>query len=455
MTGATEAGRRSGWWGAGSAILITLACVLAPLAVVSVWASEVLSDTDQYVETVAPVAEDPAVQAALADDVTAAVLERLDVEAITTEALDALAQQENVPPRVAAALPGLAVPIVNGVESFTQDQVDALVASPQFATIWAQVNRVAHEQVVTLLEGNQGGALSAQGDTITVNLGPIVAEVKNRLVDRGFTLAENIPPVDRSFVLVQNDAIASAQDFYSLLNTLGVWLPIVALALFVVGVLLARDRRRALLRGGLGLTAAMLVLGVVLALGRMWYAETTPAGILTEDAAAGVFDTMVRFLRTSLRAVAVLGLVLAFAAFIVGPTRAAVKTRATLEGSIGSARGAAQQRGWDTGSFGTWIYAHRRALRIGVLVAGGLVLAFASQPTGWFVLGTALVVVIVLGLVELLARPPVSAEAAAAEPGAAPTLPRQMPRTPTEEAPSTPPGEQARQPAEKGPDPGP
>lgn len=442
MTGAGVTRQRSGWWGVGSALLITLACVLAPLSVVSVWASEVLSDTDQYVETVAPVAEDPAVQDALADEVTVAVLERLDVEEVTTEALDTLAQGENVPPRVAQALPGLAVPIINGVESFTRDQVESLLASPQFAQLWAGVNRLAHEQVVNLLEGNQGGAVSAQGDTITLNLGPIVAEVKARLLDRGFTLAENIPAVDRSFVLVQNDAIGSAQGFYGLLTTLGVWLPVVAVGLFVVGVLLARDRRRALLKGALGVTAAMLVLGVVLALARTWYAETTPADILTEDAAAGVFDTMVRFLRAGLRTVAVLGLLLAFAAFVLGPTRAAVKTRATLEGSIGSARGAALERGWDTGSFGTWIHEHKRALRIGILVAGGLVLAFATRPSVWFVLGTALVVVVLLGIVELLARPPV----------AGPTLPRQMPRTPAEEATTTSTTGQELHPARKGTD---
>ncbi len=45
--------------------MITLACVLAPLGVVSVWASAELSNTDAYIETVAPLAHDPAVQKAI------------------------------------------------------------------------------------------------------------------------------------------------------------------------------------------------------------------------------------------------------------------------------------------------------------------------------------------------------------------------------------------------------
>ena len=246
-------GRGSVWWAVSSAVLITLACVLAPLSVASVWASSELSDTEQYVETVAPLADDPAVQDALAAEITTTIFENLDVEDLTSEALATIAAQPDVPPRVAAALPALATPIANGVQSFTRDQVDSLLASPQFAQLWAQVNRVAHEQVVKLLEGNQGGAVSAQDGTITLNLAPIIEEVKTRLVAQGFDLANNIPAVDKSFVLAESDAITDAQGFYSLLNTLGVWLPIVALALFAVGVALARDRRRALLKGGLGL----------------------------------------------------------------------------------------------------------------------------------------------------------------------------------------------------------
>ena len=448
-------GRGSVWWAVSSAVLITLACVLAPLSVASVWASSELSDTEQYVETVAPLADDPAVQDALAAEITTTIFENLDVEDLTSEALATIAAQPDVPPRVAAALPALATPIANGVQSFTRDQVDSLLASPQFAQLWAQVNRVAHEQVVKLLEGNQGGAVSAQDGTITLNLAPIIEEVKTRLVAQGFDLANNIPAVDKSFVLAESDAITDAQGFYSLLNTLGVWLPIVALALFAVGVALARDRRRALLKGGLGLAAAMVVLGVALTLVRMWYVETTPAGILTAEAAGSVFDTLVRFLRTGLRAVAVLGLVVALAAFLTGPSTAAVKTRATLERGIGSAREGAESAGWDTGRVGTWTFAHRRALRISAVIAGGLVLMFWSRPTGWVVVSTALLVVLALAVIEFLATPPVQAAPAPAEAAGAgvpeePVLPRQMARADAETPSAT---EKTLQPSEKGADP--
>jgi hypothetical protein len=410
--------RRSVGRATASAVLLTLACVLAPLSVTAVWASAELSDTEQYVETVAPLAEDPAVRSAVANQVTAAVLDGLEVEELTTQLVDTLAAQENVPPRVAAALPGLVVPISNGVENFTRTQIGNIMATPQFAQVWEQVNRVAHTQVVRLLEGNQGGAVSAQGDSITLNLAPIIEQVRARLVAQGFTLAENIPVVDRSFVLVQSDTITQAQGFYSLLNTLGAWLSVVALVLFAAGLYLARDRRRALLKGALGVTAAMVVLGAGLAIFRTVYVESTPGGILTPEAAGSVFDTLVRFLRTGLRAAAVLGLVVALAAFVAGPSTAAVRTRSVLRGGFASLRGSAESAGWNPGRAGTWTHAHKRGLQIGLLATSGLALMFWSRPTVGTVVFIALLALLCLAVVEFVARPAPAAVGASTTGGA-------------------------------------
>jgi hypothetical protein len=398
--------RGSAWRATASAVLLTLACVLAALSVTSVWASTVLSDTDQYVETVAPVADDPAVQAAIADEVTVAIMDNLDIEQLTAEALGVLAEQDNMPPRVADALPALSVPLSQGIESFTHSQAERLLASPAFATVWEEVNRIAHTQVVALLEGNEGGAVSAQDDAITLNLAPIIEQVKERLVAQGFELADRIPEIDKSFVLVQSEAVGRAQRVYVLLNTLGTWLPFVAVGVFALGVYAARNRRRALLRGSLGVVAAMVVLGAGLALARTYYVETTPADILTAQSAGNVFDTLVRFLRSALRAVGVLFLLLALAAFVTGPSAGAVRARGSVQRGLGSVRGSAEAAGWQTGPVGTWIYAHRGALRVTTFLAAGLALMFWTQPTAGVVVAVAGVVVLVLLLIELLGRPP-------------------------------------------------
>lgn len=397
-------------------VLVILACVLAPLSVASVWASREISDTDQYVKTVSPLIDNPGVQAAITDEITTAVLDNIDVERVTRVALDTLANQQGVPAGVQAAVPGLQVALVNGINSFVHDQVAKIVASDRFAEVWDQVNRTAHTQLVALLEGDQGKLVTAQGNTVTLNLAPAIAQVRSNLVDQGFTVAERIPTVQKSFVLVESDSVTKAQWAYKALEKLGAWLPVIAVLLLAGGVLLARDRRRALLRGSLGVAAAMILLGVGLAVARTWYVNTTPANVLTATTAGDVFDTLVRFLRTGLRTVGVLALVVALAAFLSGPSTAAVKTRHGFTHGIGSMRSGAEAAGWQTGRFGSWTYAHRQALRLTVALLGGLVLMFWNQPTAWVVVGVALVVLLLLAVIEFVGRPPVAASEPAPQP---------------------------------------
>lgn len=438
-------------------VLVVLSCILAPLAVAAVWADRQISDTDQYVQTVAPLVDSAAVRSAVAGEVTTAVLDSIDVDKLTSQTLKAIADQPNVPPAVATAIPGLQSALVNGIDNFVRQQVTAVLASPQFATVWEQINRTAHQQVLRLLEGEQGNLVTAQGDTVTLNLAPVVAAVRTRLVDRGFNLAQNIPTVNKSFVLMQSSSVTKAQWAYKALDKLGTWLPVVAVVCLAGGVALARDRRRTLMRGSLGVVASMIVLGIALALARSWYVGHTPGNVLTPAAAGDVFDTLVRFLRTSLRAVGVLFLVVAIAAFLSGPSSAAVRTRDGFNRAIGSMRGSAEAAGWQTGRVGTFSWTHRRALRWGLAALGGVVLMFWSRPTAWDVLWVAVLVLVGLAIVEFLARPagvrgPMGAPSAATPTGgsAAPPPPAEQPGgQPSGQPSGQPAGEPAGQPGQR------
>ena len=385
--------------------LIALSCLLAPLSVTAVWASRQVSDTDRYVETVAPLADDPAVQRAVSDAVAREIFQQIDLRGLSQQALDALSQR-GVPPAVAANLAALSVPLANGIESFTRTQIDKFVASPAFATLWREANRRAHARVVDLLEGNQSGALQTNGDAVTLNLGPIITQVKQQLVANGFTIADKVPVVDREFVLARSDSIPRAQTLYRVLDRMGTWLPILALVLFGAGVLLARDRRRSLLFGSLGVLGSMLVLGILLAVARPLYLDSVPASVMPADAAGSVYDTVLRFLRLGLRTVAAVALVVAVAAFFLGPSAGAVRARSDATRSIGALRRGAESAGVDTGGFGAWTFAHKRHLRIATVVLAAAALTLWQQPTGAVVLGLAVAVLVVLVVIELLGRPP-------------------------------------------------
>ncbi len=407
---ATGAGH--GWRSVVSATLIIVACVLAPLAVTAVWANRQISDTDRYVATVAPLADEPGVQAAVADEVTAEVIDRIDVSTLTSDIVDGLARQD-LPPRAVAGLQAIQVPLTTGIESFIGSTVDKIVASEEFAKAWVEANRVAHAQVVKLLSGEQGGGVSAQGDQVTINLAPIIAQVKQRLIDQGYTAADKVPEVDKSFVLVSSAGVTKAQRFYGLLDTLGYWLPVISLTLLAIGVYVARSRRRALIAGSLGFVAGMVVLGVGLIVARLLYIDAVPSDVLPASTAGTIFDTLVRFLRTGLRAVAALGLVVALAAFFVGPSPSAVRARGVLTHGIGGVRDSAESHGVQTGRVGRWTFEHKRGLWAAVVLLGGLSLLLWSQPTAGIVIWTAVAVLVGVGLVELVSRPAAVGEAQA------------------------------------------
>ena len=336
--------RRQRWRSVVATLLIVIGCILAPLSVVAVWAKNQVTDTDRYVATVTPLASDPAIQNAVADKITAEIFARLDVAGITNQAVDALAER-GLPPLIATQLHALSGPLSSGVQSYVRTEVGKVVASDAFADAWISANRAAHAALVAALTGQTGEGITIENDTVSINLGPFIQVVKQRLIDRGFELASRIPDVNPSFVLVQSDAIAKVRDAFNLLNTIGNWLPIIALIFLALGVYVAKGHRRALVGAGLGLAGGMLALGLGIALFRSIYLNAIPAEVLPHDAAAAFYDTLVRFLRLGLRTVLVLGLVVALAGFLTGRSITAVRTRAGLSKGIGWLRGRCR-KGW-------------------------------------------------------------------------------------------------------------
>jgi hypothetical protein len=396
---------RQRWRTVVAALLIVLGCVLAPLAGVAVWARNQVTNTDRYLATVGPLASDPAIQNAIADQITAQVFTYIDVQGLTVQAVDALAERRDLPPELVTRLQALSVPIANGVQSFTRTQVGKVVQSPAFADAWLQANRLAHEELVKALTGEGGGAITVENDTVSINLAAFIQTVKQQLTAAGFTLAERIPQVNASFVLFQSKDITRARSAFNLLTTLGNWLPVVALVLIGLGVYVARDHRRALIGAGLGVAVAMLALAVGLAVFRSIYLDALPATVLPHDAAAVLYDTIVRFLRAGLRTIFVLALVVAAGAFLTGQSITAARTRQSLAGAIGWLRRGAEGAGLRTGPVGTWVHDNRRLLRIGAVVLASLALVFWDRPTGKVVIGLALVLLVVLAAIEFLARP--------------------------------------------------
>ena len=403
--------RRFSWRTPVSIVLIVLGCILGPVAVLGVWAGNEVSDTGRWVATVEPLIHDPAIQNVLTDKITTEITNRLNVTGTIDQASAQLNDRGLT--RISSLLNSFGPQIASSVTGFIHSTVHRVISGPRVAKLWVRVNTTAHQAVVQVLSGQGNGAISTSNGQITLNLGPFIAVVKQDLVDHGFALASNIPPISPTVALFQAKDLGKAQAGYRLITTLKIVLPILALVLLAAGVWVARGRRRALIWAALGLAASMLVLAIGLLIARSIYLNSVPPTVLPGDAAAAAFDAMVYFIRVGLRVVLAVGLVVAIGAFITGPSRAAIQTRSALKSWLGWIRNFGERRGVSTGPVGEWTYAHRRGLRIGAVALFALIFVFWGHPTGLVVIVLVVVLVLVLGLIELIGRPPAEPRTAA------------------------------------------
>lgn len=389
--------RRIRWRSVVAVVLIVVGCLLAPVSLVAVWTHGEVSDTDQFVGTVGPLIDDPAVQEALTNRVTTAVFEYVDVEEVADQAITALAAQ-GLPPQLVDRLTAFTPALATAVTGFVRDKVAKLVAGPQFAAAWDQALRVSHQQMVTVLSGDSD-AIVVQGGTVYLDLAPFIQAAKERLIAEGLTAVDRIPEVHPTIALAPADQLVRAQSAYNALDSVATVLPWITALLLAVGVYLARVRLRALVAAGLGVALAMVVLAAGLLVARGLLVGAVPA--TGAAAAASGFDILVASLRTSGRVLLVLALVVALGAFLAGPSATATSLRGWASRLLGGIRGGRTT----TGPVGTWIGAHVRGLRIGAVALAAVLFVFLPQPTPATILVIATVLLVVLAGIELLARP--------------------------------------------------
>src|SRR4051795_6390424 len=403
-SGPPRAPRR--WWRwVAATVLIAVSCVLAPLSVVSVWARSEVTDTDRYVDTVAPLGRDPAIQQAITTNMTNLVFQYVDVDGITKQTMTALSQRDIVPQSLAPQLQALAVPIASGIRSFTSDQITKVVQSDTFAQAWEQANRTAHQQLVAALRG-ESSSVSIKNNAVTVDLGPFLNVVKQRLVANGFDLTARIPQVNATFTVFESPDIGKVQKAFNLLDTLGYWLPFILVALAGLGIYLAPNHRLAFVWTGIGVALAMLVMALALQYARSRYLAGVPASVLPPDAAAVLFDTVVRYLREAVRALALIGVLAALGAFLTGPSVTAVTVRRWCVNAIAAAKRGVGELGLRLDGVTRWVAPKATLLR-GVAVAAVLaVLLLERYRTPSLVLWLTVGLLAVLAVIEFLAVDP-------------------------------------------------
>ena len=371
------------------AVLVVLVCILVPVSVLGVWLHGTVLDTDQYVDTVAPLAHDSAVQEAIATRVTNSFVASTDLETRLADVLP-------------AKLPVSASAISDGIERFVHDLALRLVQSDQFATIWERANRRAHTQLVAVLEGKGHGNIETKNGQVVVHLGPVFERVKAALEKVGVNVFSGVQAerVNNQIVLLDSEQLSKAQDAVDLLDKLAIVLPIATIVLFAGAVALSGNRRRTILRTGLGVAFAAGLVLTAFNIGRSIYLDALGPDV-NRAAAEHVYDQLLVFLRTGFRSVFVLGLIMAIGAWLAGPGEYATKIR---DATVGIFRGRKRAPDAQPSTIAAFVSRHRSPLRVFVAGVGLAILVVLSHPGPIAVLIVAIIVLVCLAIIEALSR---------------------------------------------------
>lgn len=387
-------------------VLVVLASLLIPISVISVWAIRTVTNTDQYVETMAPLARNQVI-----------------VDHLAAKATDALFSTHIVQNKVTAALPPKAkpivTPIVNQVHGYVEGLALKFFESPKFGTLWDKLNRHTHDAVIDVLTGKETPLTKKleKGGGVVVNLTPALNNIIDKANAKGVTLFNPVKAVlaqgDKlSLTVVSKSQVSKFSGFFNLIVKLKWVIPAIALALAALGIGIAVERRKTLLRMAIGVALLTMVLLAGLSLGRITFLNHAGQSV-NRDVAAAVWDTMLRFLKTDLRWTLLISVLVALGAWLAGPARYAVWIRSTVAKggrwvaaqwhtlTSGAGRAAAgSDRARRTGG---WITEHLNGLRIVGVVVAALFLVFGGNLTGWSLLIIVIVLAVYLGLLQLVA----------------------------------------------------
>lgn len=262
-------------------IFLLIFIVAAPVAVVAGWTRTTLRDQTAYVQAARRVAAAPEVQQALSSRVNGEIKKAVIGENPTA---------------------GEAI-LYRQVEGQIATAVDGVLASGEFADIWAKANGEAYAFLA-------GGLAAGAGQPVVIDLGPLQEAIETEVDRRGIALPAGWERDEEDLRIQILDA-ATADRVRAAMRNLdlvsGVAVAATLLSL-LLSVGLAPDRLAAIARVGFALTLGMIVLIAAIVVGEGWLASAAGSD---GPVIAAMLDGVSQVLRLAVIVLAMAGLILA------------------------------------------------------------------------------------------------------------------------------------------------
>ena len=305
--------------------LFGLATILLFVSSLTVWSKRQLLDDQAWANSSTQLLANDEVRAAIAQKLSDALFQRVDVEAQLRERLPA--QRKGTAGALAAALQNTVVP----------EAADRLLARPRVQTLWENLNKRAHAGVLKVLEGKdlgRNGNISTANGAVTLDLRPAITRLATRLglEDK---LKANADPNAGQLVIMKSDQLSAAQTAVKTLKALSSFLVIAVFALYALAIYLAQGRRRLLL-GASG--ASLVFVGLVLASLRRFLGGVIVDSLVNTEANKHPVSVIWAIETSVLRDIAIIlvvyGALVLLATVLAGASRPAVALRRWLAPSF-------------------------------------------------------------------------------------------------------------------------
>ncbi len=275
-------------------VLLVIATLLVPTAIVGHWATVQISNSNRFVDSLAPLSDNPQVQTLVITKLSDAIEKKVNVNETTQTLVDGLGSALKLGPKAKDALNLISAPLAAGIENLITDTVSKVVKSPAFQKAWKTTITITHKELIAVLSGRtpDGVNLAADG-TITLSLKPLMQEVKNQMIAAKVPFARVIPTIDTTITVAKIPQLATARIAYQVGVGVGMWLPWFVLAMFAGAVLLAVRRWRMVFISALLIFIMAGLVGIGLSTGRIILTASLNAD-LTQVAGA-VYDTVIGY----------------------------------------------------------------------------------------------------------------------------------------------------------------
>jgi hypothetical protein len=307
---------RSGRWRAPVARILTIIGVL--LVVVSITANfvdrQALGKSD-FKDAAKQLSNDSAIQQQVALALTDQLFSRVDVQARLEQRL----------PKNQKALAG---PIAGAMRPLSERLVGELLQRPRFQQAFVAALVAGQQQVVKVLD-NRTKYIETQGENVTVDLRPLLVGLSQQL-PLVPNLSSKLSQDAGTIVLFKATQLKTAQTLTRSLRLVAAWIWIVALALWIAAVYLARDRRKEIRAIAIGFVVIGLSVLLLRRLAGDYLTSKLSSTPARDEAIRNIWDILTRLLIDAGWAAITVGIIALIGVWLIGPSRRGTQARVWL-----------------------------------------------------------------------------------------------------------------------------